>query len=116
MATHKLYTSDVSELEWALVVLYVCMLPDEGGQRVYNLRAVQRVTGESVDLASADQGDTGARRPPMRRPTTGSSRRSRSWRKRDEGLRGCRAVGSWSGRSLGRHGSTAWHEITTDCC
>jgi transposase len=91
------------------------MLPEEVGQRVYNLRAVQRVTGESVGLAYVDQGDTGevafdaaadhgiilevVKLPEAKR---GFVLLPRRWV-----VERC---------SIGRHGSTGRREITNDCC
>ena len=40
MITHQPYPSDVSNAEWAFVVPYLCLLPEDAGQRVYNLRDV----------------------------------------------------------------------------
>jgi transposase len=40
MITHQPYPSDVSDAEWAFVVPYLCLLPEDAGQRVYNLRDV----------------------------------------------------------------------------
>ena len=40
MITHKPYPSDVSDAEWQFVVPYLCLLPEDAGQRVYNLRDV----------------------------------------------------------------------------
>jgi transposase len=40
MTTHKPYPSDVSDAEWQFVVPYLCLLPENAGQRVYNLREV----------------------------------------------------------------------------
>ena len=40
MITHKSYPSDVSDAEWEFVVPYLCLLPEDAGQRVYNLRDV----------------------------------------------------------------------------
>ena len=40
MITHQPYPSDVSDAEWAFVVPYLCLLPEDCGQRVYNLRDV----------------------------------------------------------------------------
>ena len=40
MITHQPYPSDVSDPEWAFVVPYLCLLPEDSGQRVYNLRDV----------------------------------------------------------------------------
>jgi len=40
MVTHKPYPSDVSDAEWQFVVPYLCLLPEDAGQRVYNLRDV----------------------------------------------------------------------------
>src|SRR5271166_357890 len=42
MITHLPYPSDVSDAEWAFVVPYLCLLPEDSGQRVYNLRAILR--------------------------------------------------------------------------
>ena len=40
MITHKPYPSDVSDAEWEFVVPYLCLLPEDAGQRVYSLRDV----------------------------------------------------------------------------
>jgi transposase len=40
MITHKPYPSDVSDEEWTFVAPYLCLLPEDAGQRVHNLRAV----------------------------------------------------------------------------
>jgi transposase len=40
MVTHQPYPSDVSDAEWQFVVPYLCLLPEDAGQRVHNLRDV----------------------------------------------------------------------------
>ena len=40
MITHQPYPSDVSDAEWEFVVPYLCLLPEDAGQRVHNLRDV----------------------------------------------------------------------------
>jgi transposase len=40
MITHEPYPSDVSDAEWQFVVPYLCLLPEDAGQRVHNLRDV----------------------------------------------------------------------------
>ena len=40
MVTHRPYPSDVSDAESQFVVPYLCLLPEDAGQRVYNLRDV----------------------------------------------------------------------------
>src|SRR3954451_21451882 len=40
MITHKPYPGDVSDAEWQFVVPYLCLLPEDAGQRVHNLRDV----------------------------------------------------------------------------
>ena len=40
MITHQPYPSDVSDAEWQFVVVSLCLLPEDAGQRVYNLRDV----------------------------------------------------------------------------
>src|SRR3954447_25321239 len=40
MTTHKPYPSDVSDAEWQFVVPYLCLLPEDAGQRVHDLRDV----------------------------------------------------------------------------
>ena len=40
MVTHNPYPSDVSDSEWEFVVPYLCLLPEDAGQRVHNLRDV----------------------------------------------------------------------------
>ena len=40
MITHKPYRSDVSDAEWRFVLPYVCLPPEDAGQRVHNPRDV----------------------------------------------------------------------------
>ena len=40
MITHQPYPSDVSDAEWEFVRPYLCLLPEDSGQRVHNLRDV----------------------------------------------------------------------------
>jgi transposase len=40
MITHQPYPSDVSDAEWEFVLPYLCLLPEDSGQRVHNLRDV----------------------------------------------------------------------------
>jgi len=40
MITHQPYPSDVGDAEWEFVAPYLCLLPEDSGQRVYNLRDV----------------------------------------------------------------------------
>jgi transposase len=40
MITHQPYPSDVSDAEWQFVVPYLCLLPEDAGQRVHDLRDV----------------------------------------------------------------------------
>ena len=40
MITHRPYPSDVSDAEWEFVLPYLCLLPEDAGQRVHNLRDV----------------------------------------------------------------------------
>jgi transposase len=40
MVTHHPYPSDVSDPEWEFVVPYLCLLPEDSGQRVHSLRDV----------------------------------------------------------------------------
>src|SRR5829696_10499768 len=40
MITHQPYPSDDSDAEWEFVLPYVCLLPEDAGQRVHDLRAV----------------------------------------------------------------------------
>lgn len=40
MITHQPYPSDVSDAEWEFVAPYLCLLPEDAGQRVHNLRDV----------------------------------------------------------------------------
>src|ERR1700733_2651142 len=40
MITHKPYPSDVSDVEWEFVRPYLCLLPEDAGQRVHGLRDV----------------------------------------------------------------------------
>jgi len=40
MITHNPYPSDVSDPEWEFVLPYLCLLPEDAGQRVHNLRDV----------------------------------------------------------------------------
>jgi hypothetical protein len=37
MITHHPYPGDVSDVEWQFVVPYLCLLPEDAGQRVHNL-------------------------------------------------------------------------------
>jgi transposase len=40
MITHQPYPSDVSDAEWEFVLPYLCLLPEDAGQRVHNLRDI----------------------------------------------------------------------------
>jgi len=40
MITHKPCASHVSDAEWQFVVAYLCLLPEDVGKRVYNLRDI----------------------------------------------------------------------------
>ena len=40
MITHDPYPSDVPDAEWEFVVPYICLLPEDAGQRVHNLRDI----------------------------------------------------------------------------
>jgi transposase len=40
MITHQPYPSDVSDAEWQFVAPYLCLLPEDAGQRVHGLRDV----------------------------------------------------------------------------
>jgi transposase len=40
MITHQPYPSDVSDTEWEFVLPYLCLLPEDAGQRVHNLRDI----------------------------------------------------------------------------
>jgi transposase len=40
MITHQPYPSDVSDAEWEFVLPYLCLLPEDAGQRDHNLRDV----------------------------------------------------------------------------
>ena len=40
MITHQPYPSDVSDAEWEFVLPYLCLLPEDAGQREHNLRDV----------------------------------------------------------------------------
>ena len=40
MITHQPYPSDVSDAEWQFVAPYLCLLPEDAGQRVHNLRDI----------------------------------------------------------------------------
>ena len=40
MITHQPYPSDVSDAEWQFVVPYLCLLPEDAGQREHGLRDV----------------------------------------------------------------------------
>jgi transposase len=40
MITHQSYPSDVSDAEWEFVLPYLCLLPEDAGQREHNLRDV----------------------------------------------------------------------------
>src|SRR4051794_31233217 len=38
--SHQPYPSDVSDAEWQFVAPYLCLLPEDAGQRVHDLRDV----------------------------------------------------------------------------
>jgi transposase len=40
MITHRPYPSDVSDAEWEFVRPYLCLLPEDAGQREHGLRDV----------------------------------------------------------------------------
>jgi transposase len=40
MITHQPYPSDVTDPEWEFVLPYICLLPENAGQRVHNLRDI----------------------------------------------------------------------------
>src|SRR4051812_28190645 len=40
MITHQPYPSDISDAEWEFVAAYLCLLPEDAGQREHNLRDV----------------------------------------------------------------------------
>jgi transposase len=40
MITHQPYPSDVTDAEWEFVLPYLCLLPEDAGQRVHSLRDV----------------------------------------------------------------------------
>src|SRR4051794_27545848 len=40
MITHQPYPSDVTDAEWEFVLPYLCLLPEDAGQREHNLRDV----------------------------------------------------------------------------
>ena len=40
MITHQPYPSDVSDAECEFVLSYLCLLPEDAGQRVHNLRDI----------------------------------------------------------------------------
>jgi transposase len=40
MITHQPFPSDVSDAEWEFVLPYLCLLPEDAGQREHNLRDV----------------------------------------------------------------------------
>jgi transposase len=40
MITHQPYPSDISDAEWEFVAPYLCLLPEDAGQREHNLRDV----------------------------------------------------------------------------
>src|SRR5215213_3577912 len=40
MIAHRPYPSDVTDPEWEFVLPYLCLLPEDAGQRVHNLRDV----------------------------------------------------------------------------
>ena len=40
MITHQPYPSDVSDAEWEFVLPYLCLLPEDAGQREHSLRDV----------------------------------------------------------------------------
>ncbi len=41
MITHQPYPSDVSDSEWEFVLPYLCLLPEDAGQRVHHLRDIR---------------------------------------------------------------------------
>jgi transposase len=71
--------------------------------------AVQRVTGESVELAYVDQ------TPTSKRPAAASPWRSSGCPGRSGASCCCRGAGSWSGPSAGPPDSAAWRETTNAC-
>jgi transposase len=40
MITHQSYPSDISDPEWEFVLPYLCLRPEDAGQRVHNLRDI----------------------------------------------------------------------------
>lgn len=42
MSTRKAYPSEVSDVEWVFVAPYLTLLPEDAGQRRYELREVFR--------------------------------------------------------------------------
>ncbi|WP_237722895.1 transposase, partial [Singulisphaera acidiphila] len=38
--THQPYPSDITDAEWEFVLPDICLLPEDAGQRVHNLRDV----------------------------------------------------------------------------
>ncbi len=40
MTTHQPYPNDVSDAEWQFVAPYLCLLPQDAGQRVQDLRDI----------------------------------------------------------------------------
>ena len=40
MITHQAYPSDITDAEWEFILPYLCLLPEDAGQREHNLRDV----------------------------------------------------------------------------
>ncbi len=90
MITHQPYPSDVSDAEWAFVVLYLCLLPEGSGQRVCN-RA----------YAEADAASYGIQLHVVSLPEANAD------------VCFYRAVGWWSGRTVGWRDFVAWRGTTS---
>jgi transposase len=96
-----------------LLVLHITPANEQDREQVGVLaEATQEVTGESVELAYVDQGDTGEE------SAGAAADRGIAWEvvKLPEAKRGfvlLHGVGSWSGRSVGRRDSAVWRRITS---
>ena len=48
MITHKPYPSDASDAEWQFVVPHLCLLPEDAGQRIHNMREMILATDTEI--------------------------------------------------------------------
>ncbi len=55
MITHQPYPSDVSDAEWEFVLPYLCLLPEDAGQRVHHLRDVFDALRAEIRAAAGEQ-------------------------------------------------------------